>query len=276
MNIEFNTENRNNIRTRCCSFCRRAGHNITKCNSEPIRIFEREIFNYIQITLNQIQSRVENLRRYILNKAVNYPNLIRAFAITRCRANTRTNMANCIDLIIEYFIPFIQEPQETEVAGSEEVVEALIEEAEPLLRRTRRFGFLEIVFQNYEAWISGTIDSDSLLFSMILNDMIRTIQEVHLIPNSKFRIKTKISEKQEDLEEKYECNICYDESERKNFIKLDCGHEFCKDCIKKILQNKIRLTPCCAFCRADIKNLELKQESIQNEFDQLITSEIQT
>jgi hypothetical protein len=271
MNVEFNTENRNTIRIRCCSFCRRAGHNITRCNSEPIRIFEREIFIYIQITINQIQSRVENLRRYILNKAINYPNLIRAFAISRCRANNRTNMANCISLIIEYFIPFIQEPQESEVTGSEDILEALIEEAVLVLRRTTRFEFLEIVFQNYQAEMSGTIESESLLFSMILNDMIRTIQQEHVISNRKFRIKTKISEKQEDLEEKYECNICYDEFERKHFIKLDCGHELCKDCIKKSLQNEKRLTPCCPFCRADIKNLELKQESIQNEFYELIT-----
>ena len=60
----------------------------------------------------------------------------------------------------------------------------------------------------------------------------------------------------------------------KQFIKLDCGHEFCKDCIKQSLQNERRKVPCCAFCRSNIKNFELKLESIKSEFDELITSEI--
>lgn len=63
---------------------------------------------------------------------------------------------------------------------------------------------------------------------------------------------------------------------KKNFIKLDCGHEFCKDCIKQTLQNDRRKTPCCAFCRTDITNFEIKHESIKNEFDELITSVLET
>ena len=104
-------------------------------------------------------------------------------------------------------------------------------------------------------------------------EMIRTIREASNVLDRKFYIKIKLSEKQDSLEEKCECGICYEEPEKINFIKLDCGHEFCKDCIKKSLQNESRQTPCCAFCRADIKNLELKQESIKNEFDELIISE---
>ena len=72
------------------------------------------------------------------------------------------------------------------------------------------------------------------------------------------------------------CSICWDDKELNTFVKLGCSHEFCKDCIKQSLQNETRETPCCAFCRADIKFLELRLESIKNEFDNLITSEHQT
>ena len=56
MSEEINTENRNissvNINVvRCCSFCRRAGHAITTCNSMPIILFERNCTNFIQFNI---------------------------------------------------------------------------------------------------------------------------------------------------------------------------------------------------------------------------------
>jgi hypothetical protein len=59
------------------------------------------------------------------------------------------------------------------------------------------------------------------------------------------------------------------------FVKLDCGHEFCKDCIIQSLQNERRQIPCCAFCRGYIKNIELKLETVKNEFNNLIITEFQ-
>ena len=90
--------------------------------------------------------------------------------------------------------------------------------------------------------------------------------------NNRFNIEAKISELQDDSNEICECSICYEQHKKLIFIKLDCGHEFCKDCIKQSLQNDKRKIPCCALCRADIKNLEMKQESFKNDFVGLITS----
>ena len=56
---------------RRCSFCRRAGHNITRCDSESINRFEREILDLIQVIVLQGQESITNmvsLRRYLLNK----------------------------------------------------------------------------------------------------------------------------------------------------------------------------------------------------------------
>jgi hypothetical protein len=52
---------------------------------------------------------MENLRQYLLNKALQNPSLVRAFAITRCGARSRSYMDHCIILIIQFIQPFIME-----------------------------------------------------------------------------------------------------------------------------------------------------------------------
>jgi len=192
----------------------------------------------------------------------------------------------CIQLIIEYFMPQIQNVETNNQTIREVPVAA--EEAQPIQeaqprepvynynsRRGRRFGFSELGLDYLGINRPRTNDIESIMYAMMFIDMIRAINGESASFNTKFHIKTKISEKQDDLHEKCECNICYDEHEKQKFIKLDCGHEFCKDCIKQTLQNERRKTPCCPFCRADIKNFELKDESFKNEFDELITNEVQ-
>lgn len=276
MSLEFNAENRNaNMPIRRCSFCRRAGHNITRCNSQAIGIFERETLNYIEIIIiTQIPSRIENLRHHLLNEAIYDSNLLRAFAIRRCGANTRTNMASCIDLIIQYFMPVIQSTQTRYQNIQEARAAEQAQSAEPLQRRDRIFDLSELTLPYLEMNGQRIFGVES---SMMFFEMIRSINNINSLEarlDRKFNIKTKISEKQDDLEEKCECNICYEESEKQHFVKYNCGHEFCKDCIKKSLQNESKIKPCCAFCRADITNFEFKTETIKNEFNDLITSEI--
>ena len=77
----------------------------------------------------------------------------------------------------------------------------------------------------------------------------------------------------ENMNQLCECNICYDEKELKNFVKLTCNHEFCKDCIintmKTMNTNSIRnLT--CAFCRKDVKTIESRTNDVKNEFNNYI------
>jgi len=277
MSLESNSENRNaNLPVRYCSFCRRGGHTINRCNSEPIRIFERNTLDYIYLILPlrlEGHPHLESLNHYLLDEALYDSNLVRAFAISRCGANTISNMAICIELITQYFMPIIQNIETNnqtiqEARGAEQA-----QQAEPA-RRGRRFGFSELSLSHLEMGGRTSIETESIIYAMMIIEMSRAINDSAQL-NRKFHIKTKISEKQDDLEEEYKCNICYDIYYKQQFVKLDCGHEFCKDCIKQSLQNERRNTPCCAFCRADIKNFEVKKESIKNEFDELITNEIE-
>lgn len=230
MSEEINAENsniaNNNVRVninvvRCCSFCRRAGHTITACNSMPIILFERNCSNFIQFN---IYDGVAEFRNYILEETLQNSSVVRTFAIRRCGASVVSNIDICIELIIRHFTPQIQAVQE----------------------RTR-------------------INEAMMFFDMMsrVNDLITSQCKT-------FNIKTNVSETQDGLEEQCECNICYEQCEKQLFAKLDCGHEFCKDCVKKYLQNEKRKIPCCAFCRSEIKNIELKTETVKEEFDEFI------
>ena len=224
MSLEFNVENRR--ANRCCSFCRRQGHNILTCNSDHLYEFENSC----------IIQRRSNLRIYILNVSLINSNLVRAFAIRRCGATTRSTIYICINKIVEYF-------------------------------NTRENELTPANNRRHNAWMN------SMLLFMDMDTIISSMYASHaneILKNIKFDIKIKISDNKINLEEKCECNICYEENKKKNYVKLNCGHEFCKDCIKKTLQNERRVNPYCAFCRAEITNFELSSESIKNEFSTLI------
>jgi len=281
MSLEINDENRNSNRingNRCCSFCRTPGHNITRCNSERIHVFERNLFIFIQILVSERQNNIlimENLRQYLLNRALHNPSLVRVFAITRCGARSTSYMDHCIILIIQFIQPFIIELiHNTERNNETSVHQETLGEESQLVRhlheRERQIDFSQLGIQEI-------VENETNLYATMFADIIRFIDIIRRMSqtqtsdlNRKFQIKTKISDNIEKLEEKCECNICYEERENKLFVKLDCGHEFCKDCIRQSLQNEQRQNPCCAFCRADIKSFELKSETIKDEFNDLI------
>jgi len=63
-----------------------------------------------------------------------------------------------------------------------------------------------------------------------------------------------------------ECLINYN----RNVIDESVKNEFCKDCIKHSLKNVRTERPQCAFCRAEINNMELSSQAIRDEFNDLL------
>lgn len=264
----LNAENRNtNTQVRCCSLCRRPGHNITTCNCEPIRMFENSCLTYIRVlSLDNHNHKFLRFRTFLFDEALNDPNLVRAFAIRRCGTNMRTNMDECIDRIIDYFGPNLsslnvisevpqQQPQEEEIPRLNEI-------------------YSRLSIYDIASLLSGH-SQESLLNLILFMDMIINMRQQSLVEsnlNRKFDIKTIISEEKCYTNENCECSICYDEHSRKEFIKLNCGHEFCKNCIKQSLQNERKIKYCCAFCRSEIGTFEMYNESIKDEFTDLVSS----
>jgi hypothetical protein len=286
MSIEINPENRNfNRGARTCSFCRRAGHNILSCNSQPLRNFELMCVNNITST-NDINIE-QSFRNFLLSEALYDSNMVKSFAARYCRISARNNIDICIESIIQYFNPFIEirkrelneinqnftradetsqeaTSQEPELAQQNEISSANI------LRELESIRDIPLQIRQFINNPRNVTENDhmTLIMSMMFLEMVTELNNSNI--NKKFDIKTNICDNKDDLYEKSECNICYDEYQNLNFINLNCGHKFCKDCIKKSLQNEVKQNLCCAFCRTEIKNFEFKEESIKNEFIELI------
>jgi hypothetical protein len=67
-----------------------------------------------------------------------------------------------------------------------------------------------------------------------------------------------------------ECSICWEDKEVKDFVKLGCNHEFCKDCLIKSIRADLRENPCCALCRTEVKYLRSRTELVHSELENLV------
>lgn len=282
MSLEyFNAENRNAgeiaVPRRCCSFCKRNGHYVNTCNHPRLRNFENICINEFK----RLNSRVE-FKNWLLEYSVQDITLIKAYAVSRCGVTLRTSIDLVMDSVVNRVVWLINQetirqrmhptaeaqppaPQEpvAQPAGSE------IPELEFVTETTRMmfslFGQNVLHINSHN--VLRDVSQNDILMSLMFLEMIGGIRNEHM-QNRRFDIGAKIVECQES--EKCECNICYENCEKSIFIKLDCGHEFCKDCTKQSLKNVRTENPQCAFCRAEIKNLELSSQMILDEFTELL------
>jgi len=248
--------NRNNI-VRCCSFCRTPGHNITRCNNPILTVFEEVSTYFIRMNLLQRNNNIEEkFREFLLNRTLYTSETVRAFAIRKCGSTIRSTIDNCIEKIIEYHRPLMQQNILELEQETQSQLESNLEiySSNTIEHYIRRFG------DSTHESVLGVI--------LLMNLLITEFPENE--SSDKFNIKLIVSEDSESLNTKCECNICYEEYSNAQFIKLDCGHKFCKDCFKQSLQNERKRTYCCAFCRNKTKSAELYNETTKEEFNDLI------
>ena len=254
---------------RSCSFCRRIGHNILTCDSVYLRNFEVICVNYISSITNLNNNINVSFNNFLLNEWLYNENTVRSFAIRYCRVSSRSNIDTYIDNIINYFQPVIQ----YRIRLLQDMIQPATDSV-PIVGQAS--GTEENSQENLRNFISNSANGSqrniisSIAYGILFAEMITSLYENTLNSNKKFNIKLNVSKNMNKLVEKCECNICYDEHENKKFIKFDCGHKFCKDCVKKSLQNEKRNKYCCAFCRNEVKKFEFYEENIKNEFIEII------
>jgi len=247
---------------RRCSFCRRSGHNITRCIENKIEIFEincqticrrtevREFKEYLQMQIFTGQIEKDFLRTYAERKCdfiILHPIL------------SEYDLYDIIDRIANYnysLYSYEDRNIESDMVRILENFRNPEERAEPST-------------QNMAASLENDLASAVLFYDMMM--MLNSQQEeTHLLRENTIEIisleevKIKILKKQQKQEK--ECDICYENHKQVNFVKIvDCKHEFCKNCVKQIIAiNKDKC--CCPLCRGKIKKIETQTNGIKGEF----------
>jgi hypothetical protein len=211
-------------------------------------------FEYIEHPQPRVAFKAFLLEYYLIHSFT-----LKTFAIVNCGVTMRVSNPLIIILaIINYFYDYYdlsvldintndnQETSETPFSSLEE------EEISGL-------NFLiEYMFQNQQQ-ISGVTNFNNIKIEtqVIQDKKTETTQESD-------------NEDNKDNNEDVECGICYYTFNRIQFIKLNCNHEFCKDCTKnllKIYSNR----PCCALCRGKIERITYKSPAVQKEFSDVIS-----
>jgi hypothetical protein len=272
MSVEFNAENRNARMVlptrRCCSFCRNPGHNISTCN-------DTRLIHFRQLCISR-ESSLGNARfiNWLLNYSIENPNIVRAYAVRYCNCPIRTYMHTCINVIAAEMRELnlndslrerVQPAEGEEPEQSHPQTEMPQHNDDEMLGRLITGGrLLHAVAQSGSF---GRLTLIEIIVSMMFLDMIHRIRD-EFTHNRKFNIQTNIVECAHTNE--CECNICYDNKIKQEFVKLNCGHEFCKDCIKQTFKNVRTENPQCAFCRAEINNMELSSQIIRDEFNDVL------
>lgn len=238
---------------RRCSFCRTIGHNIQTCSDERLSEFEREcVTKYIAI--NYRDGLFEAwLKEYYERE----PNIVRAYAVRYCGSTIRTFV---ISIILSIKIRISNLVYSSDSEYNERTRLELHDASRELLNLVHSDA-------NTPQHPMTTQEVLALFISMV-----NTFSERTMLVR-KFKIETRICENHDTMCEDNECNICYELCSKPNFIKLNCGHEFCRCCIKSTFQNSGRRAPVCAFCRSEITSIEISDESIKRDLDEFIYSE---
>lgn len=101
---------------------------------------------------------------------------------------------------------------------------------------------------------------------LMLTEVLNGVR-IQMPPRIHSRVETN---EDEQLDNNCSCSICWDEKELINFVKLDCKHEFCKDCIIATTTHNNGKVPCCALCRAEVNTVISRTDEIQTEILRVI------
>ena len=248
-------------RRQCCSFCRQQGHNLTTCNSNRLREFE------VICSTQALQTNTQDeFKNWLSQNYISEELLIKTFAIKKFRVTTRTSVENCINLIAEYIFRTYK--------NTNEAVEYEIEFEEDLMTFIQELSNVrqeEIQENRRVSEIQQARAMENMLMrEMFITMMSRIINRTTIDDDNdvrKFQITSTINNHENEYtSERCECNICYDEKELKNFVKLGCNHEFCKDCVISTIKTSHDKL-CCAFCRTEITEIESRTNEVKNEID---------
>lgn len=272
--MEINAENRSaNIAIRSCSFCRRPGHYVNNCNNHRLIDFDRRCRYEIELSIRYHDNPNQRFLNWLLEYSVQNNDLIRAFASSKLGISIRNrNIGDIIDEIhnhycVRYSISQRRNIQSEDLFENTERPHESIPQSQPqeIYQIRRENPIIRTLNQNMDELI------DVLTFLNSIERLNREIIEnINNRENGRFNISTKIIDNSDDDWKQNECFICYEDYSSKNFVKLNCNHEFCKDCIKEQIKSTITENVCCALCRNIVNNIEIRDNEILEEINNII------
>jgi len=224
---------------RRCSFCGMNGHRVNNCSDERLREFETECIVKINILSSDntgINYKINQFKLWLMERYCVFPNTVKTFGITKCGYVARGHdIEECFNLITRYFYGLEEETREEETEDFLGFPDVLVnvDNVEDIMNYYNR-NLEQEQNNNYERIISN-IKFD---FNDFKNDFKNDFNNNN---NSNF-----------------ECNICYETYDIKEFVKLNCNHSFCKDCIKNTIKTTTNINSVrCALCREVVNEIKV-------------------
>lgn len=237
--ITINQSNEETYNTNItCIFCHETGHDVIGCCDDRLLTFNIECFE-AKRRFNRYNRDTApyNFRNWLFDKYIENSEVVKAYAMKK------------IGRVIEF-------------NGVYNVLSNIM-----LCDYPNDYLFsMQNINRNTIRYINpiSNIDnnSDVINLSMVFN-ATELFEEIDNYNNSKNKIIVILENPCSKCED-YECPICYDIFKKTKFVKLDCKHEFCSECVLKTMKTNTKLS--CALCRTDTKQLVCYTEEIKNKF----------
>lgn len=262
---------------RRCSLCRQPGHNILRCNSERILQFEAICANAV-VNINNPDDFKNWLRQHYAYDLL----LLKAFCIRKLYITRRLSLDDYIHHISEYIFRTYKNQTQVEV-------EALLEDDDdippPLIAAYNPANINELFEENYNNVITNLItiynyevtEDTNLQMSVVMRYtqyllyLFRSlpIRENYIQEQNQRTVVLSVENNNENLDETCQCSICWDDKELRQFVKLDCNHEFCKDCIRQSVTAETRTNLHCALCRGEVITMRLRTQEVHTELSEV-------
>jgi hypothetical protein len=275
-------------RVQCCSLCRQRGHNITTCNSDRLLEFEVICADAVRNFEN-----TDDFKNWLMHNYINDQLLLKAFVIRKYRISTRCNLDQYIHFITEYIFRAYKNtsqqqqsiymqtttPMQQSTAPLQQTTAPLQEQPLTYDQNVELLNRYETEFSNYLTSIRSrnTVREQMLEQQIAEIDVVRSyiaylaylnaliLREEIQQPTLTLTVETN---EEENLDENCQCSICWDNKEKRQFAKLECNHEFCKDCMKRTIETRTNL--CCALCRSEITTIRLRTQEVRDEIAEAI------
>ncbi len=243
MNNQNNFLNRTRQLTRRCSFCRSEGHNISQCNDSELINFQRNLTSrrdeLREIHSIDVYNKISYFETWLYGQDIH---LVKSYAMRFCGAYARNNIQLCVQKIIQ-----ILWNVETNLYGLLSQIDEITEDYVPL----PVMSIMDISIEEFNL-------ADYLVDIGNNNEESRLLNE-----NRKFKINPILCVDAENLDAEEDCNICFEKTQFRNMITLNCNHKFCGGCVSQTLKkcSKFKL-PDCAMCRTKINCISVNDFEI--------------